>query len=63
MNLKLIRTEEARDKLNKNFLARAVQDFDEVKRHDDWALSTIQILRRVPNNEHYLSKSQSRYVF
>lgn len=63
MNLKLIRTEEARDELGKNFLARAVQDFNEVQRHDDWALSSIQILRRIPSNEHYLSKRQSRYVF
>ncbi len=63
MRIKLIQTEKARKQLSKNFLARAVQDFNDVVQHDDWDISTIQILRRVPSNEHYLSKRQSRYVF
>ena len=63
MNLKLIQTEEARDKLNNDFLARAVQDFSEVVNHDDWDISSILTSRRVPSNGHYMSKRQSRYVF
>lgn len=63
MNLKLIQTEKARDKLNKDFLARAVQNFSEVVNHDDLDISSILISRRVPSNGHYMSKRQSRYVF
>lgn len=63
MNIKLIRTPTSRAKLSKEFITRAVQNFSDVKAHNDWALSTIQILRRVPISEHCMSKCQSRYVF
>lgn len=63
MKLELIRTPKARAALSANFLKRAVQDFSNVIAHDDWAVSTIQILRRIPNAKHYMSNRQSRYVF
>lgn len=63
MNYSLIKTPEARARLSKDFLARAVQDFSKIQSHDDWDLSSIQILRRVPTEKHYLSLKQNRYAF
>ncbi len=62
MNIRLIKEPKSRAKLSEDFLARAVQDFADVQKHDDWALSSIQVLRRVPS-EHYMSQRQNRYAF
>jgi len=63
MRLNGIKGPKARKALSTNFLARAVQDFAEVKCHDDWALSTIFVLRTKPNNWPYTPTRQSRYAF
>lgn len=62
MNIKLICTVKARARLSKNLLER-MQSFTEIQAHDDWALSSIAILRRASGNDYILVNSKNRYSF
>ncbi len=63
MNVKKIKEPKARAKLGADFLNRAVQNFADVQAHADLTIKEILEVRRIPNAEHCMSNSQSRYVF
>lgn len=63
MNIRLIKTSKLRAKLSANFLKRTVQSFADVQRHTDLTIKELLQTRRIPNAKHFMSNSQSRYVF
>lgn len=63
MNIKKIKEPKDRAKLGANFLNRAVQNFADVQAHADLTIQEILEVRRIPNEKHCMSNSQSRYVF
>lgn len=63
MNIRLIKEPKARAQLSADFLKRAVQNFADVQAHADLTIKELLEKRRIPNAKHYLSNSQSRYLF